>query len=72
MICRRCEYRSDGVIVARLEFISDMLIENGEGVDKTGQIVVSTDLFENWSYKNSMIIPHLQLQLQLKLQLQFQ
>lgn len=36
--------RRDDVIVTRLKVVSDMLIENGEGVDETGQVVVATDL----------------------------
>jgi hypothetical protein len=36
--------RRDDVIVTRLKVVSDMLIENWEGVDETGQVVVATDL----------------------------
>ena len=34
----------DDVVVTRFELVGDMLIENGEGVDETGQIVIATDL----------------------------
>ena len=34
----------DGVVVARLEIVDDVLTEDGEGVDKAGQVVVAANL----------------------------